>query len=118
MSQSEVERFISDLKSNDTLRDELSLNASGIGSVVTFAKDKGYDITADEARGYIQAQSGRELNDAELDAVAGGKPGSQAGTQVTEAVTTAATTQAVQAVVGPAVEAVVGTQALAAVVVT
>ena len=42
-------------------------------SVVAFAKDKGYDVTAEEASAYINAQAARDLSDAELDAVAGGK---------------------------------------------
>lgn len=73
MSSAEVERFVADLTSNDGLRSELSGHASGVGSVVAFAKEKGYDIDVDEAAAYIHAQAGRELNDAELDAVAGGK---------------------------------------------
>ena len=73
MSSAEVERFVSDLKSDEGLRSELSGHASGVGSVVSFAKDTGYDINADEAAAYIHGQAGRELNDAELDAVAGGK---------------------------------------------
>lgn len=73
MSQAEVERFVEDLKNDEGLRSELSAHASGVGSVVAFAKDKGYDVTADEASAYINAQAGRELSDDELDAVAGGK---------------------------------------------
>ncbi|MBT3399483.1 MAG: Nif11-like leader peptide family natural product precursor [Rhodospirillaceae bacterium] len=73
MSQAEIERFVADLKSNEALRSELSGHASGIGSAVSFAKDKGYDITSDEAGSYISAQAGRDLSDSDLDAVAGGK---------------------------------------------
>lgn len=73
MSQADVERFVEDLKNDEGLRTELSGQASGIGSVVAFAKDKGYDVTAEEASAYINAQAARDLSDAELDAVAGGK---------------------------------------------
>ena len=73
MSNAEVERFVADLKSNDGLRSELSGHASGVGSVVAFAKDKGYDMTADGAGAYISAQAGRELSDERLDSLAGGK---------------------------------------------
>jgi hypothetical protein len=65
---------------------------------VSFAKDKGYDIDADEAAAYIHGQAGRELNDAELDAVAGGK-GSGSVTSVTNVVMVAeAVTQTAAAV--------------------
>ena len=98
MSNAEVERFVADLKSNDGLRSELSGHASGVGSVVAFAKDKGYDIDADEASAYIHGQAGRELNDDELDAVAGGKGGVTNVATVAEAVTTAAAATGVAAV--------------------
>ena len=73
MSQSEVERFVSDLKSDAALREDLQGSAAGVASVVEFAQSRGYDIGVDEARQYIQAQTGSELSDAELDHVAGGK---------------------------------------------
>ena len=82
MSSAEVERFVADLKTNEGLRSELSGHASGVGSVVSFAKDKGYDIDVDEAAAYIHGESGRELNDAELDAVAGGKGSVSTSTNV------------------------------------
>ena len=76
----------------------MSGHASGVGSVVSFAKDKGYDIDADEAAAYIHGQAGRELNDAELDAVAGGK-GSGSVTSVTNVMMVAeAVTQTAAAV--------------------
>lgn len=91
MSSSEVERFVSDLKSDEGLRNELSGHASGVGSVVEFAKGKGYDISADEASAYIHSQAGRELSADELDAVAGGKGGTVTNVaSVAEAVTIAA----------------------------
>ena len=63
------------------------------------------------------------MNDAELDAIAGGKSGGSPTTEVQTTSVTAQTVQAVQgpaveAVVGPTVEAVIGTQTQAAVVVT
>jgi predicted ribosomally synthesized peptide with nif11-like leader len=73
MSQSEVERFVADLKSDASLREDLQGSAAGVASVVEFAQSRGYDIGVDEARQYIQAQTGSELSDAELDHVAGGK---------------------------------------------
>lgn len=73
MSQAEVERFVADLKADEEMRGELKNHAAGIASVVSFASDKGYDLSPDEVRDYIQSQLGRELDDAELEAVAGGK---------------------------------------------
>ena len=84
MSSAEVERFVADLKTNEGLRSELSGHASGVGSVVSFAKDKGYDIDTDEAATYIHGEAGRELNDAELDAVAGGKGSVSTSTNVVQ----------------------------------
>ena len=119
MSQAEVERFVESLKNDEGLRTELAGHASGVGSVVEFAKDKGYDITADEARDYIQSQSQRELSDDELDAVAGGKGGSSAVTQVSTVQTVAAvSTEAVQAETTANVGAEVEVVAVAAVVLT
>lgn len=91
MSQAEVERFVEGLKNDEGLRTELAGHASGVGSVVEFAKGKGYDITADEARDYIQSQSQRELSDDELDAVAGGKGDSHVGATNVSAVQTVTT---------------------------
>ena len=79
MSSVEVERFVADLMGNEDLRNELSGHASGVGSVVAFAKGKGYDISAEEASTYIRAQARQELSDDELDAVAGGKGGPGGG---------------------------------------
>ena len=73
MSQSEVERFVADLKSDAVLREDLKGSAAGVASVVAFAQSRGYDIGADEARQYIQAQTSSELSDSQLDHVAGGK---------------------------------------------
>ena len=73
MSSSEVERFVSDLKTDDGLRSTLAEHASGVGSVVSFANEKGYEITVEEASAYIQAQAGKDLSDEQLDAIAGGK---------------------------------------------
>lgn len=72
MSQSEIERFIADLKSDEALRTELSEKATGVAAVVEFANHNGYDITADEARAYMKEQIGQDLSDDELEALAGG----------------------------------------------
>lgn len=101
MSSSEVERFVGDLKSDEGLRSALSDHASGVGSVVSFANDKGYDISVDEANSYIQGQANQDLSDDQLDAVAGGKGSGHVGTTVQTAVstTTAATVAEAVAVI-------------------
>ena len=123
MSQADVERFVSDLKSDEGLRAELAGQASGIASVVEFAKGKGYDITADEAKDYIQSHAPNELSDEQLDAVAGGKGHSDSSTvsetQIATAQTAAlATTEAVAAETTVNVGAEVEVVAVAAVVLT
>lgn len=75
MSQADVERFVADLKNDEALRTGLGEHSTGIASVVEWANQKGYDISAEEASAYIHGQAGRELSDNELDAVAGGKGG-------------------------------------------
>ena len=73
MSTSEVGRFVSDLRSDPDLLAEVREKSGGLGSLVDFAKGKGYDVTVDEAKAYIQTETERELSDEQLDAVAGGK---------------------------------------------
>lgn len=73
MSQAEVARFVADLKGDPALLERVRSNAGGIDSIVVLAREQGYDITADEAKAYIQQQTSQDLSDAQLDAVAGGK---------------------------------------------
>jgi len=73
MSQADIQRFVSDLKENQTLLDEVKSGALGLGAVVELAQAKGYDITVDEAKAYIREQANQDLSDEQLDAVAGGK---------------------------------------------
>jgi len=73
MSASDIARFVSDLKSSPELANELKAAATGLATVVDFAKSKGYDISVDEAKAYIREQSKQELSDDQLDAIAGGK---------------------------------------------
>ena len=73
MSKADVERFVADLKANPDLLAEVKESAAGVASVVEIATSKGYDITLDEAKAYIQGQTKEELSDEQLDAIAGGK---------------------------------------------
>ncbi|MBL6934071.1 MAG: Nif11-like leader peptide family RiPP precursor [Alphaproteobacteria bacterium] len=94
MSQADIERFVSDLKSNAELLGELKSGSTGLASVVEFAAAKGYDISIDEAKAYVREQTKQELSDDQLDSIAGGKG------HHSVAVTTkvAVATQAVEAV--------------------
>lgn len=81
MSIAEMERFAADLKSNEALRAEAEKHAAEghhetpMAHCVSFAGNKGYAFTADEVKEFAKATAkaaGRELNDAELDSIAGG----------------------------------------------
>jgi predicted ribosomally synthesized peptide with nif11-like leader len=73
VSKQDIDRFVGDLTSDADLRNELSGSASGVGSVVAFAKAKGYDIDAGEVRAFLDGQAGKNLTDDQLEAIAGGK---------------------------------------------
>lgn len=72
MSKAEVERFHNDLAANPALQAEAKAAASGLASIVAFAKGHGYEFTLDEAKAYMQARAPRELSEQQLDALAGG----------------------------------------------
>lgn len=72
MSKVEVERFSKDLATNPAMQAEAKAAATGLASIVAFAKKHGYAFTLDDAKAYIQARTPRELNDTQLDALAGG----------------------------------------------
>jgi hypothetical protein len=81
MSQSEIERFAADLKSNAALRAEAdraqagTSDATPLRRAAAFAASKGYGFTADELKELVKAEAkaqGKQLTDAELDGVAGG----------------------------------------------
>ena len=73
MSQAEIERFVSDLSSNETLREAVVSASEGVESLVAIAQGQGYDINIDEANEYLAASQNVQLNDDQLDTVAGGK---------------------------------------------
>lgn len=123
MSEAEIQRFIADIKSDEALRTELSTQASGVGSVVEFAKAHGYDVTAEDVSAHMRAQLGGELSDEDLDAVAGGASTTASSAVVEGFLTTVGAAAVVAPITSEAVhvaaaETVVGTQAVAAVVVT
>ncbi|MBO6785097.1 MAG: Nif11-like leader peptide family natural product precursor [Alphaproteobacteria bacterium] len=72
MSEKEIERFNADVQANEEMQKELVEAGSGIGSVVVFAKARGYDFSVDEVRDYIEANTGEALSEEQLDAISGG----------------------------------------------
>jgi hypothetical protein len=87
MSQSEIDRFVADLKSNRDLRGEAAKlqpdKAQGVplATLVSFAAGKGYGFTAEEVAervrtGKAQADDKR-LSDSELNGIVGGNGGEQ-----------------------------------------
>lgn len=75
MSVQDAERFAKDLKAESQLLDEFKKTAAGKGlaCVCQFAREKGYNITVDEAQNYIHSKTKSELSDQQLDHIAGGK---------------------------------------------
>lgn len=71
MSQSELERFVADVKANKELQDALKEAGPDVDAIVKYASGKGYDFTADELKAYAQTKKG-ELSEEELEKVAGG----------------------------------------------
>ncbi len=71
MSKAEIERFVSDMKTNNKLREDLKAAQIDEAGIVGFAASKGYDITAAEVKSHLSAKL-PHLSDEELDQVAGG----------------------------------------------
>jgi len=72
MSSSEAERFANDLKNQPELRDGVKQHAGSMADVVTFADSRGYSFTVEEAKQSPAITDVVALDDAQLDAVAGG----------------------------------------------
>jgi predicted ribosomally synthesized peptide with nif11-like leader len=71
MSTAEIDRFNSDLKRDAHLREQLKQRT--LPDIVAFAAERGYSFSVDEADAYRKAKGSMELDDAQLDAVAGGR---------------------------------------------
>jgi predicted ribosomally synthesized peptide with nif11-like leader len=89
MSKAQLERFISVVSSDPTVLEQASNGEEDLQkrarNVVQYAKAQGYDFTEDEAREWL-AERAQELEDSQLDSVAGGaayvmpKPGDAGAT--------------------------------------
>jgi predicted ribosomally synthesized peptide with nif11-like leader len=75
MSKAQLERFISVVSSDPTVLEQASDCEEDLQkcarNVVQYAKAQGYDFTEDEAREWL-AERARELEDSQLDTIAGG----------------------------------------------
>ena len=71
MSRAELERFVTDVKTDPRLQADLKERGSGVASVVEIARSGGYEITDQDVRDYLRSQD-RDLTEEELDRVAGG----------------------------------------------
>ena len=83
MSAADANRFIADLAKDKNLAERLKPHAAGLTALAAGARTHGYDFTADELKQAMRDKTQRNLNDAQLDAIAGGQ-------QVTTANSTAA----------------------------
>ena len=114
MSASEVVRFVEDMKTHAELAEIVTEGAGSLPKIVELAAAKGYTFTVEEANEFLAGAQGAELQDAQLDAVAGGK-GKPPATSTKAVQTTVAVTTGVAAA---EVEAVAVVVVAAAVVVT
>jgi predicted ribosomally synthesized peptide with nif11-like leader len=73
MSISDAARFAKDLATDKDLLEKVKGKASGLASLVELGKVHGYNFTFDEIKQVVQGTAKREMTDAELDVVAGGK---------------------------------------------
>lgn len=78
MSRPEVERFTADFAADPALAEAFTALGDDPEGWVRLAREKGYDLTLEEAQGLISSQ--QELSDDELEEVAGGWDGSGSGT--------------------------------------
>lgn len=91
MSITDAARFAKDLATDKDLVEKVKAKASGLASLVELGKTHGYNFTLDEIKQVVSGAAKREMTDAELDAVAGGK-GIPATATSTVAVTATTTT--------------------------
>jgi predicted ribosomally synthesized peptide with nif11-like leader len=70
MSQADVELFLTEVKKNQELQDELKERLE-LPELLNVLTKHGYNITQDDIRAYVRGQN-PELTEAELDAAAGG----------------------------------------------
>ena len=102
MSISEAKRFIDEVAKDKGLADRVKAHASGLAALTAGAKTHGYDFTVDELKQAMRDKAKQNLNDAQLDAIAGGSsppPVVTVGQVVEQAVAVAVQAPSVTAVI-------------------
>jgi hypothetical protein len=93
MSRAEIDRFVTDVRGNRELLQELSDGVIGLGHFVDKAKQRGYRFSVEEAKDYIRERHGAAVSDEKLEAVVGG---GSVGTNTNVATQAEAVTMAVE----------------------
>jgi len=93
MSRAEIDRFVTDVRGNRELLQELSDGVIGLGHFVDKAKQRGYRFSVEEAKDYIRERHGAAVSDEKLEAVVGG---GSVGTNTNVATQAEAVTAAVE----------------------
>jgi predicted ribosomally synthesized peptide with nif11-like leader len=75
MSQSDAERFVDDVAKDKQLAERVKPHAAGLAALAAGAKTLGYNFTVDELKQAMRGKAKQNLNDAQLDAIAGGAGG-------------------------------------------
>jgi len=73
MSAAEIERFNSAVKSDPVLRDQLKQHSKTLADIIAFAAERGYAFNVDDIKEYAKANADTELDETQLELVAGGK---------------------------------------------
>jgi predicted ribosomally synthesized peptide with nif11-like leader len=69
-SDSDITRFIADLRTDDDLQAEMKAKGAGVDALVKIAQARGYNVTADEVEKHLKA-GGAEITEEKLDNVVG-----------------------------------------------
>jgi predicted ribosomally synthesized peptide with nif11-like leader len=75
MSAADAERFVDDVAKDKQLAERVKPHAAGLAALVAGAKTLGYTFTVDELKQAMRGKAKQNLNDAQLDAIAGGAGG-------------------------------------------
>jgi len=73
VATAEIERFNTDLKADPVLRDQLKQRSGTLAEIVAFAAERGYSFNADDVKAYAKANADTELDETQLELIAGGK---------------------------------------------
>ena len=106
MSLEDANRFAVELKAHPEMIGEVKAAGGGIAGVVAVAQQKGFNVTAADAKSYLESRAKGLMSDAQLGKIAGGKGGTTSTVQVQNTVTVSTVAGQVEAVVEGGVAAV------------